>query len=183
MLGDLAIKLILITGMPGSGKDTLTQALRERGYKVIVMSEVLKERYSREARPGERLMDFAFRMRKERGRGFVAELTLEKLSKDDKVVVINGVRNWEEVEVFRRAGGTTIIAVHSSPKSRYSRLVARGRTEDLKYDDLAKRDFEELEMGIGWVIAMADYVLVNEGSVDEFIRNGVELVEKVIGDP
>jgi len=63
--------------MPGSGKDTLSQAIKERGYKVIVMSEVLKERYAKEALPGERLMDFAFRMRRERGRGFVAELPRE----------------------------------------------------------------------------------------------------------
>ena len=86
--------------MPGSGKDTLSQAIKERGYKVIVMSEVLKERYAKEALPGERLMDFAFRMRRERGRGFVAELTLEKLDPKDKVVVINGVRNWEDCLLY-----------------------------------------------------------------------------------
>ncbi|MCG2871312.1 MAG: AAA family ATPase [Sulfolobales archaeon] len=169
--------------MPGSGKDTLSQAIKERGYKVIVMSEVLKERYAKEALPGERLMDFAFRMRRERGRGFVAELTLEKLDPRDKVVVINGVRNWEEVEVFRRVGEIVLIAIHSSPKTRYERLIKRGRTEDKKYEDLAKRDFEELQMGIGNVIAMADYVLTNEGDVEGFIRQGIELVEKVSRDP
>jgi dephospho-CoA kinase len=169
--------------MPGSGKDTLSQAIKERGYKVIVMSDVLKERYAKEALPGERLMDFAFRMRRERGRGFVAELTLEKLDPKDKVVVINGVRNWEEVEVFRRVGETVLIAIHSSPKTRYERLIKRGRTEDKKYEDLAKRDFEELQMGIGNVIAMADYVLTNEGDVEDFISRGIELVEKVSRDP
>jgi Dephospho-CoA kinase len=169
--------------MPGSGKDTLSQAIKERGYKVIVMSEVLKERYAKDALPGERLMDFAFRMRRERGRGFVAELTLEKLDPKDKVVVINGVRNWEEVEVFRRVGETVLIAIHSSPKTRYERLIKRGRVEDKKYEDLAKRDFEELQMGIGNVIAMADYVLTNEGDVEDFIKRGIELVEKVSRDP
>jgi len=169
--------------MPGSGKDTLSQAIKERGYKVIVMSEVLKERYAKEALPGERLMDFAFRMRRERGRGFVAELTLEKVDPKDKVVVINGVRNWEEVEVFRRVGETVLIAIHSSPKTRYERLIKRGRVEDKKYEDLAKRDFEELQMGIGNVIAMADYVLTNEGDVEDFIKRGIELVEKVSRDP
>ncbi len=169
--------------MPGSGKDTLSQAIKERGYKVIVMSEVLKERYAKEALPGERIMDFAFRMRREKGRGFVAELTLEKFDPKDKVVVINGVRNWEEVEVFRRVGETVLIAIHSSPKTRYERLIKRGRAEDKKYEDLAKRDFEELQMGIGNVIAMADYVLTNEGDVEGFIRRGIELVEKVSRDP
>jgi Dephospho-CoA kinase len=169
--------------MPGSGKDTLSQAIKERGYKVIVMSEVLKERYAKEALPGERIMDFAFRMRRERGRGFVAELTLEKLNPKDKVVVINGVRNWEEVEVFRRVGETVLIAIHSSPKTRYQRLIKRGRAEDKGYEDLAKRDFEELQMGIGNVIAMADYVLTNEGDVEDFIKRGIELLEKVSRDP
>ena len=178
-----SIKLILLTGMPGSGKDTLSEELRKRGYKVVVMSEVLKEKYAKEALPGERLMDFAFRMRREHGRGVVAKMTLEKLSPQDRVVIINGVRNWEEVETFRRFGKAVLIAIHSPPEERYRRLAERRRAEDMKYDDLRKRDFEELEMGIGTVIALADYVIVNEGTLDEFIRRGVELVEKVIRDP
>ncbi len=178
-----SIKLILLTGMPGSGKDTLSDELRRRGYKVIVMSEVLKERYSKEALPGERLMDFAFRMRKEHGRGVVAKMTLEKIRPEDRVVIINGVRNWEEVETFREFGRAVLIAIHSPPELRYRRLMERRRTEDMKYDDLRKRDFEELEMGIGAVIALADYVIVNDGTLEEFIRRGVELVEKVIRDP
>jgi len=76
-----------------------------------------------------------------------------------------------------------LIAIHSSPKTRYERLIKRGRAEDKKYEDLAKRDFEELQMGIGNVIAMADYVLTNEGDVEDFISQGIELVEKVSRDP
>ncbi len=63
------------------------------------------------------------------------------------------------------------------------RLVKSSGAEDKKYEDLAKRDFEELQMGIGNVIAMADYVLTNEGDVEDFISRGIELAEKVSRDP
>jgi hypothetical protein len=54
--------------MPGSGKGELSRLFQEKGIKVIVMSDVLRERYRAEAKEGERLMDFAFRMRVYTGR-------------------------------------------------------------------------------------------------------------------
>ena len=167
--------------MPGSGKGELANLFREKGVKVITMSDVLRERYSKEAKQGERLMDFAFRMRNLYGKGVVAKMCLEKLDGSEKVVVFDGVRNWEEIEEFKKAGEVVIINVHSSPKVRYERILRRGRRDDsLTIEGLRKRDFEELQMGIGTVIALADYVLVNDKGLEEFKREAEDLVNRLI---
>jgi len=167
--------------MPGSGKGELAKIFQEFGIKVITMSDVLRERYYKEAKEGERLMDFAMRMRKLYGKGVVAKMSIEKISKEEKVVVFDGVRNWEEIEEFKKLGEVIIIAVHSPPKLRYERLLKRGRKDDtLTIEGLIKRDWEELEMGIGNVIALADYVLVNDTTIEEFKSKAKELIKRLL---
>jgi len=167
--------------MPGSGKGELARIFQEFGIKVITMSDVLRERYYKEAKEGERLMDFAMRMRKLYGKGVVAKMSIEKISKDEKIVVFDGVRNWEEIEEFKKLGEVIIIAVHSPPKLRYERLLKRGRKDDaLTIEGLIKRDWEELEMGIGNVIALADYVLVNDTTIEEFKSKAKELIKRLL---
>jgi dephospho-CoA kinase len=74
-----------------------------------------------------------------------------------------------------------IINVHAPPRLRYERLLKRGRSDDtLTFEGLNKRDFEELEMGIGVVIALADYVIVNDGTIEEFKRRAEELINRLI---
>ena len=167
--------------MPGSGKGELAKVFQEFGIKVITMSDVLREKYYKEAKEGERLMDFAKRMRELYGKGVVAKMCIEKIQKDEKIVVFDGVRNWEEIEEFKKLGEVIIIAVHSPPKLRYERLLKRARKDDeLTIKGLIKRDWEELEMGIGTVIALADYVLVNDSTIEEFKSKARELIKQIL---
>ena len=166
--------------MPGSGKGELAKLFQEMNVKVITMSDVLRERYYKEAKEGERLMDFAIRMRKLYGKGVVAKMSIEKIH-NEKIVVFDGVRNWEEIEEFKKLGEVIIVAVHSPPKVRYERLLKRARKDDtLTVEGLMKRDWEELEMGIGNVIALADYVLVNDSTIEEFKNKAKELVKRLL---
>ncbi|MEM1630389.1 MAG: dephospho-CoA kinase, partial [Saccharolobus sp.] len=59
----------------------------------------------------------------------------------------------------------------------------RMRSDDAKdISDLIKRDKEELSLGIGNVIAMADYVIVNDSSYDEFKRKCNQIIDKVLSN-
>jgi len=85
-------------------------------------------------------------------------------------VVIDGVRNIEEVGYFRKKLGKDfiLVAVHASPETRYRRLMERGRKDDsTDLEKIKERDKRELRWGIGEVIAMADSVVVNEDSLTE----------------
>ncbi|RLE50386.1 MAG: dephospho-CoA kinase, partial [Candidatus Methanomethylicota archaeon] len=43
-----------------------------------------------------------------------------------------------------------------------------------------ERDFRELKVGIGNVIALADYMIVNEVSIGEFKRKAGELLMRLV---
>ncbi|MEM3352641.1 MAG: AAA family ATPase [Saccharolobus sp.] len=182
----VTIKAILITGMPGSGKSEFAKILKERKAKVIVMSDVVKKRYNTDAKPGERLMDFAKRLREIYGDGVVARLSVEELeSSKYELVGFDGVRSLAEVDEFKRLLGDKvyIVAIHSPPRLRYKRIIERMRSDDAKdISDLIKRDKEELSLGIGNVIAMADYVIVNDSSYDEFKRKCNQIIDKVLSN-
>ncbi|WP_338601866.1 AAA family ATPase [Sulfolobus tengchongensis] len=180
----VTIKVILITGMPGSGKSEFSKILKEKGARIIVMSDVVKKRYSIEAKPGERLMDFAKRLREIYGDGVVARLSVEELeSSKYNLVAFDGVRSLAEVEEFRRLLGDDIyiVAIHSPPKLRYKRMIERMRSDDSKeVSDLIRRDREELNLGIGEVIAMADYIIVNDSTYEEFKKRCDEVIDRVL---
>ncbi|QKQ99423.1 AAA family ATPase [Metallosphaera tengchongensis] len=166
--------------MPGSGKSLLSSLLKEKGFRVIVMSDSVRKRFEREARHGERLMDYAKRMREIYGDGIVARLSIEELRGTEDRVAFDGVRNLAEVEEFSRLGNPILIAVHSPPNVRYERLMKRLRADDSsRVEDLRRRDMEEISLGIGGVIAMADYVVVNDGTEEDFKRRVAELMGKI----
>ncbi|MEM2662636.1 MAG: AAA family ATPase, partial [Metallosphaera sp.] len=111
--------------MPGSGKSLLSSILKERGYTVIVMGDSVRKRFEKEARHGERLMDYAKRLREIYGEGIVARLSIEELRGREERVVFDGVRNLAEVDEFSRLGKPVIVAVHAPPALRYERLKKR----------------------------------------------------------
>ena len=70
-----------------------------------------------------------------------------------------------------------IVAVHSAPHTRYDRIMARKRVDDaLSYDAFLEREKRELSWGIARVIALADIMLVNEGSLDDLREQATNLI-------
>ena len=165
-------RLVLVTGMPGSGKSVLSSLAREMGLPVYVMGDVIREEAARRGIPAtpDNLNKLARQLRKEHGEDIVARRILEKLERDDPgFAVVDGVRSLREVEVLGRYGETVVVAVHASPRTRFERLRRRGRPGDpSSWEEFRRRDLTELGFSLGWVIALADYMLVNEGDVYRF---------------
>jgi dephospho-CoA kinase len=87
------------------------------------------------------------------------------------LVVVDGVRNWEEVDRMRRELGDDfhLVAVTSGPDERVRRLTSRRRQDDpAEARHVHERDERELGWGIARAIAMADAVLDNAGRLDDF---------------
>ncbi|MCI2414827.1 MAG: AAA family ATPase [Candidatus Aramenus sp.] len=167
--------------MPGSGKTEFAKMLKEKGFQVISMGDVLRKRYEKEARHGEKLMDFAKRIREIYGEGVVARLSVEEVPPSAKLVAFEGVRSLYEVEEFKRLGEPLIVAIHSPPQLRYSRMMSRMRQDDSKdVQELRRRDLDEIKLGIGGVIAMADYVVLNDSSIEEFKRRSEEIIQRIL---
>ena len=176
--------VVCVVGMPGSGKSLVSSVARELGFDVVVMGDaVRKVAEERGIEPrGEEMRKLMKALRREGGPAVVAELCFPLIDAAGPLVLVDGIRSLHEVEAFRRRyGSAVLIAVHSSPKTRFERLRARGREDDPKsWEEFRKRDEVELQVGIGSAIALADYVLVNEGTLEELEGAARELLEKLV---
>lgn len=170
---------MLITGMAGSGKTTFAHFFQERGFNVLTMGDVIR-RLAEErgmSLDSASLGKLAEEVRREEGEGVVAEQCLKIIKKEEySRVVIDGIRSLDEVEVFRRDYSSKLIAIHASPGTRFKRLSVRGRSDDADQEKIMiERDLRELSFGVGSAIAMADYMIINEGSIQDLRKKFEEL--------
>lgn len=101
---------------------------------------------------------------------------------EQDVYIIEGIRSPYEVNIFKKNfKNFKIIAIHSNPDLRYNRLKRRKREDDSPdYRTFMERDRRELKFGIGSVIALADFMLINEGPIPIFKNNVRALIENEI---
>lgn len=180
------MQIIGVTGLPGSGKSLVARIAKQLGMEVIRMGDVIRdEANKRNADIGET----AVNLRLEYGEYVIAQKCVEKMknvynsSNDCELkFLIEGIRSPSEVEIFKKElGNIKVIAIHSSPKTRFMRLRKRRRVDD--FDDESEfltRDERELKFGIGNVIARADYMIVNEGPIWKYKNSIRQLLKNKI---
>jgi len=165
-------KVIVIVGMPGSGKAMASRVARELGYPVLVCGDVIREEAERRGLPPtpENIGTLMLKIREEEGRAIVAYRLIPRIqAQDSYVVVVEGARNIEEIDELRRHYDVRTLAIHASPSTRFGRLKSRGRSDDPKdWNEFIVRDQREIDVGISRLIATADRMIVNEGSTREF---------------
>jgi dephospho-CoA kinase len=109
-------------------------------------------------------------LREEGGSSIIARKCIPKIEehKSSKILV-DGLRSLYEAETFKaHLAKFTLIAVHSSPEERFRRLFNRRRSDDPKeWEVFSERDIRELSVGLGNAIAMAEYIIVNTGSIEQ----------------
>lgn len=178
------MQVIGVTGLPGSGKSIVARVAKTMEINVIRMGDVIRdEAVKRNAEIGET----AVKLREEYGKYVVAErcveLIKERLNEETAAnelkFIIEGLRSPYEVKIFEKNFKTfKVIAIHSSPKTRFMRLKRRKRSDDSSNVlEFKKRDDRELKFGIGNVIATSDYMIVNEGPVWKF-KNSIRSILK-----
>ena len=181
---EMAKKIIGVAGMPGAGKSLVVKAAYELGFKVVVMGDEVREEAKRrgiEATP-ENLGRLMLELREMEGPASIAKRCLKKIQKaKEDFVLVDGVRSMYEVEEFKKHFPNFILlAVHASPETRFRRLFKRRRSDDpVKWKNFVERDNRELKVGLGNVIALADYILVNEGGIEEFVEMAKQFLENV----
>ena len=176
------MKIIAFTGMPASGKSEAVQLAKDKGIPVIRMGDLVWEETKRQGKPldDKNVGSVATSMRKEFGMDVWAKRTVEKIHSLKKApyLVIDGVRNLEEIEFFKKELGLDffVVAIVALDELRRKRAIARGRTDDSKdLKDLEERDKREISWGLQKVIADADIVIPNNGSLEDFRKQVLSL--------
>ncbi len=163
--------MIIVTGMPGAGKDEFVKVAKSLGFLDVHMGDTVKS-YAKKS--GVPLVDkeigaFATRERKEKGMDIWARRTGENIGNPEKTIV-DGLRNMEELEYFRsHFPEAVVVAIYTNRDERLKRILRRNRVDDVKNEpELEQRDNRELGWGIGRTISLADHMIVNDGTLDEF---------------
>lgn len=180
-------KVLGIVGMPGSGKAVARKIAEKMGYVTVIMGDIVREEAKRrgvEPTP-ENLGLIMLELREEFGPEVVAKRIVEKIKQlKGEVIVIDGIRSLDEIEFFKRFyPNLKVIAIHSSPKTRFKRLRMRKRRDDPKdWSEFCSRDERELRVGIGDVMALSDFMIVNEGSKESLEEKVTKVFEAAIED-
>ena len=184
-MADLTV--IGLVGMPGSGKSVAARVGRKLGFTIIVMGDVIREELVKrglKATP-ENLGRVMVEIRGEEGAAVVAKKTIEKMVRvKGRRIIIDGVRSVSEVDEFKKQFPEfKLVSIHSSPDTRFHRIFKRRRSDDaLDRRVFTTRDQRELTVGIGSAIALADYVIINEGTLTQFKKRVRAFLEEAALD-
>lgn len=177
------INIIAIVGMTGAGKSVVSDHIVKKGFSFVrfgqITLDIIKERGLSGEDAEKKVRED---VRSEHGMAAFAILNIPKINallESGEKVVVDGLYSWSEYKVLREQYGDRmkVIAVYASPTTRYQRLENRvppeGEDEALRWrpftrEEAKKRDFAEIEnIEKGGPIAIADYTLINEGTLEE----------------
>lgn len=176
------MKVVAIVGMTGAGKSETARIFEKHGFRKVRFGDITDEELrKRGLQPNEKNERYVReQLRKEHGMAAYAKLNLARIDRLLRLsnVVVDGLYSWEEYVLLKEHYGErlTVLAVWASPAARYGRLAKRAE-RPLTNEEAAERDRSEIEnINKGGPIAMADFMIVNEASLEELERQ----VERVI---
>lgn len=180
--------IIALVGMAGSGKSIVSSHLRTEGFPVIrfgkiIVNEVLRRGLA--LTPGAEQM-VRTEIRSEYGMAACVRLSLPEIRnslKDHDVVVIDGLYSFSEYRELRNEFGNAlkVIAIFAPRELRYQRLAVRPE-RPLSREEAEARDYHEIErIEKGGPIAIADYLLLNDGTGTDLTKSVDELLRVILG--
>ncbi len=171
-------RALALVGMPGAGKTICAEHLARRGYWTLrfgglVVAEVQQRGW--EVNPGNEQI-VREELRAQHGMAAMAALSLPRLQRaisEERNIVIDGLYSFSEYQLLRAelVAPLLLLAVAAPRQLRYQRLASRP-SRPLTPDEAMQRDIREIErLEKGGPIAMADYTLLNDGAVEELLRD------------
>lgn len=205
------MKILLVAGLPGSGKSTITKFVANKhGFPVVETGEMVYEEVKKMelSITPENLLEIS-KKAKAKSDSYFTERACEKLiSTYPKAPLsfIIGVKSSSEVDFIKNKFGeenTKVIAVLASRSTRYKRvskpkedrIAANKSGKDKGSEDKAlsnfnvfiDRDKKELSFGIGNIIAIADYFIVSDDlsypylKFEESCKDLESIIKEIIG--
>ncbi len=171
--------------MPGAGKSTIADGLKLQGYDIINMGNAVREEAKKRNLEStrENLGKLMLELREKNGPGAIAELIKSKIETSTaNVILIDGVRSNDEIQVLRKFGTVKLLAIHASTDTRFDFLQKRGRSDDPQTKDhFEERDNRELGVGISNSIALSDYAISNiDLTKEELIDSAFKIIQSWI---
>jgi len=160
-------KIIGIIGTVGSGKDTAAEYISKKigieSYQISQpLKDIAKEKNIEPTR--ENLIKIGSDLVKEKGAGFLAQLTLNKIQ--NNAGIITGIRVLEVIEYLKENSDLILLAISAEPEVRFKRTTERGKLGEANtLEDFIRR--EEIENSppnaqrLFECLKLADYEIAN----------------------
>ena len=176
-------KLYAIVGMCGSGKSIASDYLVSKGFNKVYFGGVTMDKLKEanlEVNPlNEKMM--REKLRSELGMGAFAIVLLPKIKEcfNNGNTVLDGVYSYDEVKILKENfSELKIIAIVCDKDIRYNSLCIR-EVRPLTNEEASARDIAEVEnIAKAPPIAMADYYILNNGTIEEYKTRLEEILER-----
>ena len=165
--------IVGITGMNGSGKGTVVDLLKQKGFKHYSAYDLLMEEVNRLNMPQNRdsLIIIGNKYRKQFGPGYIASELINKAKIDGGNAIVESIRTVGEVDTLKKEGGI-LLAVDAQQKLRFDRNIKRGSIKDnVSWEEFVNQENKELEsldpnkQNLISCRNMADFVVDNNGTL------------------
>lgn len=183
--------IIGLVGTIGSGKGTVTEYLKTKGFAHYSSSRLLGELVEKEGNPKTRnfLGPMATRLQQEYPGGVVEKNYREKyLLEQPEDAVFEAIHRQSEARFLKSVGGI-IVGVDADLQARYARTLLRneGEKDRKSFEDFKEMSRVEDEGGgdTSWdnnikeVLAHANVVIYNNSTIEELIAEIDKALEKL----
>lgn len=182
-------KIILgIVGEMGAGKSTVTSYLKGKHNAVTLrfsdmLFDILKRLHIEPLRGN--LQQLSTSLRQTFGEDIMSKVIARDVAEAEAAFIITeGVRRPTDVTYLRELPGYRLISIVAEERTRYERTTERTEKADDQtktWEEFQKEGLEEPEQKIKEVAANADFVIDNNGSLEELYRQVDEVVAKLQG--
>ncbi|MBU0707552.1 AAA family ATPase [Patescibacteria group bacterium] len=183
--------IIGITGYFGAGKGTVADYLKANDFIYHSCSNILREENKKlgQEETIENLIALGNRLREEHGPGVLAKRLLEKI-KDNKeeLSIVDSLRHPDEINVLKETGDFVLISVDAPIDIRYERTQLRKRDDDkMTFEEFRKQEQFQLagegsQAQLLNCVKMADYNLVNDGTIEDLQKKVDEIIDEIIAN-
>jgi len=170
------LMIIGITGTDGAGKGTVVRCLVARGFTHYSARDFIVAEIERQGLPVSRnqMRLTANQLRATRGNEYVIKQAYEKaVASGQARVVIESIRALAEARYLQEKGGV-LLSVDADQRVRFERIQARRSASDqvdfttfAAHEELEKNDPDPHGMQKAKAMALADYTIKNDGTIEE----------------
>ena len=183
------VKILAVVGMSGSGKSVVVDFLTKKGVPKVYFGGMIYKEMERRGiqRTADGASERQFRemIRETEGKDWVVRQVMGEIdnliTSGQKRIVLDGLYSWTEYKELKSKypGLLTVVAIVVPKVLRHFRV---GKREERPFTlkEIQERDYTEVEnIEKGGPIAMADYYILNDGSVAEMNEKMAEILTRM----
>jgi dephospho-CoA kinase len=169
------VRIIAFVGLPGTGKSAATSYLTEQNIPKVSFGDIVMKAVSEAAldptQENEREVREKLRLDPSGDKALAQVISeIQKLiDSGQHRIVLDGLGSWESYKKLKHEfpGNVTVVAFTAQKYIRYRRLAQR-ESNPLPEPLVDARDYDEIEtLNKGGVIAMADFYIFDNGSLEQ----------------